>query len=127
MIFGCEEPAAVVDRRRTGCGSGSSPLSVSLTGGNRNDVTQLLPLIDKVPPVRGRRARPRRRPDDLFADRAYDHGEYGRPVWAKGIRPRIARRDRPHGSGLTPLLDHQSSWDVLTPCSVVAGFRSRPR
>ncbi|GAA4561198.1 hypothetical protein GCM10023097_77250 [Streptomyces collinus] len=23
---------------------------MSLTGGNRNDVTQLLPLIDKVPP-----------------------------------------------------------------------------
>ncbi|MBB4710227.1 transposase [Streptomyces luteogriseus] len=27
------------------------PLAVSLTGGNRNDVTQLLPLLDKVPAV----------------------------------------------------------------------------
>jgi hypothetical protein len=48
---------------------------VSLTGGNRHDVTQLIPLIDKIPPVRGRRGRHRQRPDELFADRAYDHVE----------------------------------------------------
>uniref|UniRef100_UPI003F6849FF IS5 family transposase n=1 Tax=Nocardia brevicatena TaxID=37327 RepID=UPI003F6849FF len=29
------------------------PLAASLTGGNRNDVTELLPLIDTVPVVRG--------------------------------------------------------------------------
>ena len=34
------------------------PLAVSLTGGNRNDVTQLMPLIEAIPPVRGRRGRP---------------------------------------------------------------------
>jgi hypothetical protein len=71
-----------------------------LTGGNRNDVTQLLPLIDKIPPVPGRRGRPRQRPDQVFADRAYDHDKYRRAVRAKGIRPRIARRGQPHGSGL---------------------------
>jgi hypothetical protein len=31
----------------------------TLTGGNRNDVTQLLELLDRVPPVRGRVGRPR--------------------------------------------------------------------
>jgi hypothetical protein len=31
---------------------------VSLTGGNRNDVTQLMPLVQAIPPVRGRRGRP---------------------------------------------------------------------
>ena len=35
------------------------PLAFSLTGGNRNDVTQLLPLVDAVPSVRGRVGRPR--------------------------------------------------------------------
>ena len=30
------------------------PLAVSLTGGNRNDITQLMPLIAAIPPVRGR-------------------------------------------------------------------------
>ncbi|GAA3273121.1 hypothetical protein GCM10020218_017520 [Dactylosporangium vinaceum] len=71
-----------------------------MTGGNRNDVTELLPLIDKIPPVRGRRGRPRQRLEMVFADRAYDHDKYRRAVRAKGIRPRIARRGTPHGSGL---------------------------
>ena len=48
------------------------PLAVSLTGGNRNDVTQLIPLVDAVPPIRGLRGRPRRKPRELFADRGYD-------------------------------------------------------
>jgi transposase len=30
------------------------PLAVPLTGGNRNDVTQLMPLIAAIPPVRTR-------------------------------------------------------------------------
>jgi len=38
------------------------PLAWTLTAGNRNDVTQLLELLDRVPPVRGRIGRPRRRP-----------------------------------------------------------------
>ncbi|GAA3134708.1 hypothetical protein GCM10017687_58730 [Streptomyces echinatus] len=67
-----------VDRGRAGSkhhlitdGHGT-PLAVLLTGGNRNDVTQLLPLLDAIPLVRGRIGRPRRRPDSLFADRGYD-------------------------------------------------------
>jgi hypothetical protein len=31
------------------------PLVVSVTGGNRNDVTQLIPLIDAIGPVTGKR------------------------------------------------------------------------
>ncbi|WP_436845574.1 IS5 family transposase [Streptomyces shenzhenensis] len=76
------------------------PLAVSLTGGNRNDVIQLLPLLDKIPPVAGVVGRPRRRPDTLFADRGYDHDKYRRLLWQRGIRPMIARRGQPHGSGL---------------------------
>lgn len=30
------------------------PLATTLTGGNRNDVTQLIPLIQAVPPIRGK-------------------------------------------------------------------------
>jgi hypothetical protein len=30
------------------------PLGVSLTGGHRNDLTQLMPLIAAILPVRGR-------------------------------------------------------------------------
>ena len=76
------------------------PLAVSLTGGNRNDITQLIPLVQAVPPVRGRRGRPRQRPGRLYADRAYDHDKYRRQVRDKGITPVIARRGTGHGSGL---------------------------
>jgi len=73
---------------------------VSLTGGNRNDVTQLMPLIGAIPPVRGRRGRPRRRPEAVYADRGYDHDKYRTKVRQKGITPVIARRGTAHGSGL---------------------------
>ncbi|WP_328684873.1 IS5 family transposase [Streptomyces sp. NBC_00343] len=76
------------------------PLAVSLTGGNPNDVTQLLPLLDKVPAVASVVGRPRHRPDALLADRGYDHDKYRRLLWARGIRPVIAERDTEHGSGL---------------------------
>ncbi|MFF6815692.1 IS5 family transposase [Streptomyces sp. NPDC012403] len=78
------------------------PLAVSLTGGNRNDVTQLLPLLDKVPAVAGAVSRPRRRPDTLFADRGYDHDKYRRLLtisWLHGfrrLRIRWERRDDIH-------------------------------
>ena len=79
---------------------GGVPLAVTLTGGNRNDVTQLMPLIEAVPPVRGRRGRPRQRPRRVYADRAYDHDKYRDQVRAKGIQPQIASRGQAHGSGL---------------------------
>ncbi|WP_411108869.1 transposase [Streptomyces sp. c-19] len=75
-------------------------LAVSLTGGNRNGITQLMPLLAKVPSVAGLVGRPRRRPDKLLADRGDDHDTYRRLVWAQGIEPVIARRGVPHGSGL---------------------------
>jgi len=55
------------------------PLAVSLTGGHRNDVTQLIPLVDAVPPIRGRRGQPRRRPR-VLADRGYDHDTAPQPA-----------------------------------------------
>jgi hypothetical protein len=35
---------------------------VILSAGHRNDATQLLPLLDAIPPIRGLRGQPRRRP-----------------------------------------------------------------
>jgi transposase len=71
-----------------------------LTGGNRNDVTQLLPLLDRVPAVAGLPGRPRCRPEMVVADRGYDHDKYRRLLWARGIKPVIARRNTEHGSGI---------------------------
>jgi transposase len=63
------------------------PLAVTLTGANRNDVTQLLPLVDGVGPVRGKVGRPRQRAESLIADRGYDHDKYRRELWAPGVKP----------------------------------------
>lgn len=98
-----------VDRGRPGskhhvitdaCGT---PLRVSSTGGNRNDVTQLMPLVEAIPRARGLPGRPRRKPDELYADRAYDHDSYRDQLRARGITPHIARRGDEHGSGLGTL------------------------
>jgi transposase len=76
------------------------PLAVIVTGGHRNDVTQLLPLLDAIPPIRGLRGMPRRRPGKVDADRGYDHDTYRRLLRERGITPVIARRGTGHGSGL---------------------------
>ncbi len=76
------------------------PLAVTLVGGNRNDVTQLIPLVQDVPPVRGKRGRPRRRPDVALGDRGYDRNKYRCLVWDLGVKPLIARRGTGHVSGL---------------------------
>jgi transposase len=65
---------------------------VTLTGGNRNDITQLIPLVDAIPAVRGRRGRPRRKPDVIVADRGYDHDKYRILLRQRGIRTLISRR-----------------------------------
>ncbi|MER5602428.1 IS5 family transposase [Streptomyces sp. NPDC002265] len=77
-----------------------TPLAVSVTGGNRHDVTQLIPLLDAIPRMRGLRGRPRSKPKHLFADRGYDYDKYRRLLWQRGIKPLIARRGVAHGSGL---------------------------
>jgi transposase len=95
-----------VDRARIGSkhhlitDSHGIPLAITLTGGNRNDVTQLLPLVDGVGPVPGRIGRPRQRADRVLADRGYDHDKYRRQLRARGVKPVIARRGTEHGSGL---------------------------
>ncbi len=71
-----------------------------MTGGNRHDVTQLLPLIDGVGLVRGKIGRPRQRAESLLADRGYDFDKYRRELWARGVKPIIARRNTDNGSGL---------------------------
>src|SRR4051812_39524141 len=95
-----------VDRARNGSkhhlltDAAGVPLAVSLTGGNRNDVTELLPLVDGTGRVRGKRGRPRQRAERLIADRGYDHDKYRRELWARGVKPVIAGRQTEHGSGL---------------------------
>jgi transposase len=76
------------------------PLAVALTGAQTHDVTQLLPLVDAIPPVRGKRGRPRRRPRRVQGDRAYDSEPHRRELRRRHIEPVLAKRNTEHGSGL---------------------------
>lgn len=76
------------------------PFAVRLTGANRHDVTQLLPLVEAIPSIAGKVGRPRRKPDCVQADRGYDSEPHRQELRRKGIEPVLAKRRTGHGSGL---------------------------
>jgi transposase len=103
---GAKTGPSPVDRGRPGSkhhllvDASGLPLAWSLTGGNRNDVEQLLPLLDAIPAVAGRAGRPRKRPASVIADRGYDSDRHRVQLRGRRITPIIARRLTEHGSGL---------------------------
>ena len=79
------------------------PLAVRLSAANAHDSTQLLPLIDAIPPIigpRGKPGRPRKRPAKLHADKAYDSSALRRAFRVRRITPLIARRGIDSSEGL---------------------------
>ena len=68
------------------------PLVFLLTGANVHDSKPFNDLLNAIPPVRGKRGRPRRRPAKLHADKAYDFRRCRQACQRRGIKARIARR-----------------------------------
>jgi transposase len=95
-----------VDRRKPGCkhniitDANGVPLAVILTPANRYDGTQLIPLVNAVPPVRGRCGRPRCRPDAVQGDAGYCSKAHARWLRSRHIHPLIPVHRMVHGSGL---------------------------
>jgi transposase len=75
-------------------------LATLLTSATTHDVTQLLPLVEALPRVRGKRGRPRRKPSCVQGDRGYDSEPHRRQLRQRQIKPVLAKRRVPHGSGL---------------------------
>jgi transposase len=75
-------------------------LAVVLTGANTHDVTQLLPLVDGIQPVKGKPGRPRQRPERVQGDRGYDSEPHRKQLRQRNIEPVLAKRNTEHGSGL---------------------------
>ncbi|MEV8527125.1 transposase [Streptomyces sp. NPDC052000] len=75
---GAETGPSPVDRRKAGskhhlmCDGKGTPLHVITTAANVNDITQTIALVDSIPPVAGRPGHPRRRPEAVLGDKAYD-------------------------------------------------------
>ena len=76
------------------------PLASLVTGANAHDVTPLVPPVEAIPPVRGKRGRPRRKPERIYGDRGDDSDPHRRALRGRGIVPKLAKRRTPHGSGL---------------------------
>ena len=75
----------MVDREGT-------PLKLLLTAANVNETTMLEATVDAIHPIKGRRGRPRKRPDKLHADKGYDSKKNRAALRQRGITPRIARK-----------------------------------
>ncbi len=56
--------------------------------------------MDAIPEAQGKPGRPRRRPDALLGDGAYDSDPHRQKMRRRGIQPMFGRRKRKHGSGL---------------------------
>jgi IS5 family transposase len=75
----------VVDRQGT-------PLVCLITPANRHDSTMLEQVLDAIPPIKGKRGRPRFRPAKLDGDKAYDYASCRKACRQRGIIARLARR-----------------------------------
>lgn len=75
------------------------PLACSVTGANRHDITELAPLFNKIPPVAGKVGHPRRKPDSLQGDLAYDSEPHRQGLRQLGDR-----------AGATRAWDGRSGW-----------------
>lgn len=105
-FWGAKTGPNPTDRRKKGSkhhlvtdGNGL-PLAVKLTGANRHDVTQLLPLVESIPPIAGKSGRPRCKPDSVLGDRGYDSEPHRQELRHKSIEPVLAKRRTENGSGL---------------------------
>ncbi len=77
-----------------------TPLALRLTGANRNESLEAMNLVDDIPPIRGPRGRPRRKPKALYGDRQYGTPRNHQGLKARRIEDHLAQQRTPHGSGL---------------------------
>ena len=107
-------------KRHLICDAQGMPLAVRLTGANRNDSPEALPLVDAIPPLQGARGRRRCRPHCVVGDRGYDAAAIRYGLRARRIVPLLAMRRTKHGR-LGPLaLGCGAHFCLAQPVSTVA-------
>jgi transposase len=94
------------------------PLEIRITGANRHDVLEIIPLVVNMPSIAGKPGHPIQKPKAVQADRAYHDRAVDALLSWLGITPLIAKRNTPHGSGLG-----KTRWVVERTISWLRGFR----
>jgi transposase len=94
------------------------PLEIRVTGANRHDVKEIIPLVVNMPAIAGKPGHPIEKPEAIQADRAYHDSSVDALLSWLGIEPRIAKRGTPHGSGLG-----KTRWVIERTISWLHGFR----
>ena len=113
-----------VDRRKPGSkhtlmvDRNGVPLAIHTAGANASDQTQILPIVLDFPNVGGQVGRPKQLPDEVYADRGYDSDDTRALLAWLGVKPKIAKRQTKHGSGLGKV-----RWVVERTISWIKGLR----
>ena len=94
------------------------PLEIRITGANRSDVREIIPLVVNMPSIAGKPGHPLEKPETVQADRAYQDANVDGILTWLGICPLIAKRNTGHGSGLG-----KTRWVVERTISWLRGFR----
>jgi hypothetical protein len=71
-----------------------------VTTANRNDISEMAPLVNKLPEVAGEVGHPRRKPDALQGDLAYDSEPHRQGLRLMGIEPVLPEKGIDDDSGL---------------------------
>ena len=105
--YGGEETGpSPVDRAKSGSkhhvitDANGIPLTSSVTAANVHDVTEFAPLVNKLPEVAGKVGHPRRKPDALQGDLAYDSEPHRQGLREMGIEPVLPEREIDDQQGL---------------------------
>ncbi len=64
------------------------------TAANVHDLMMFEEMVDAIAPIRRSRGRPRKRPQKLHADKAYDTKKCRKALGRRGIKARIARKGK---------------------------------
>lgn len=74
------------------------PITIRLSAANVHDVKEALPTVESIPAIQGEKGRPRKHPDTLQGDKAYDSGEFRGDLREKKITPMIEKRRQENGN-----------------------------
>jgi transposase len=103
---GADTGPSPVDRAKAGSkhhvitDANGIPLAWSVTAANVNDISQLAPLLNAIPEVAGKVGRPRKRPDAVQGDLAYDSEPHRQGLERIGVEPVLPEKGIDDQSGL---------------------------